>query len=50
MQGQTVMEGRSQGQSKWNEQYHKTRKEGLLNELSKLQQDSGKAPRKVMIN
>lgn len=49
MQGQTVMKGQSQGQIKWNEQYHKTRKEDLLDEFSKLQQDSGKTPRKVMV-
>lgn len=43
------MKGRSQDQIKWNEQYHKIRKEGLLDEFSKLQKDSRNGARKVMI-
>lgn len=44
-QGQAVMKGRSHGQIKLNKQYQKTRRAGLLDELSKPWQESGRSSR-----
>jgi len=49
-QGQTVMKRRSQGQIKLNKQYQKTSRAGLLDEVSKLWQESGRSSREGKSN